>query len=148
MKPDGSMSSKQGRRSELDLMGMLVVLGLIFFHTGQIFYGGDFYVMNEPSSTAALVFVAFASLWGMPLMFLIAGIAIWHSLRKRTALEFVVERVKRLLIPFLVGLILVVPPQVYYGLKTDPSYQESYFQFFPRFFDSRITVWLVFCYVF
>jgi hypothetical protein len=66
--------AKTERRSELDLMGMLVVLGLVFFHTAQIFAGGDFYVMSEPPSTMALMLIAFASLWGMPFMFIITGI--------------------------------------------------------------------------
>jgi len=140
MKQDETISPRSQRRSELDLMGMLVVLGLIFFHTAQIFYGGDFYVMNEPASTIALVFISFASLWGMPLMFLIAGVAIWHSLRKRTAAEFVRERIQRLLIPFVVGLLLLVPPQVYYGLKADPSFQESFFQFYARYFNVQFAI--------
>lgn len=134
------MSTTVKRRSELDLMGMLVVVGLIFFHTGQIFYGGDFYVMNEPSSIAALVFVAFASLWGMPLIFLISGITAWYSLRKRTTGEFIRNRIRRLLIPFVTGLLLVVPPQVYYELKADPAYHESYLHFYPRFFDVQFSL--------
>lgn len=133
-------SAHSERRSELDLLGMLVVIGLVFFHTAQIFAGGDFYVMNEPSSIAALVIVAFASLWGMPLMFIVAGIAIWYSLRKRTLGEFVRERTKRLLIPFVVSVPLLIPPQVYYKLKSVPTYHETYAQFFPRFFDVRFDI--------
>ena len=70
---ESKSTPKTVRRSELDLMGMLIVLGLVLFHTAQIFTGGDFYVVNEPSSLLALLLVAFASLCGMPLMFLIAG---------------------------------------------------------------------------
>jgi hypothetical protein len=134
------MSTIVKRRSELDLMGMLVVLGLIFFHTGQIFFDTSFFVTNEPTSIAALVFVAFASLWGMPLIFLISGITAWYSLRKRNTAEFLRNRIRRLLIPFAAGLLLVVPPQVYYGLKADPTYHESYLQFYPRFFDVQFAL--------
>lgn len=134
------MSTENKRRGELEVMGMLVVFGLVFFHTAQIFYGGDFLVMNEPSSILALVFVAFASLWAMPLMFFISGITIWYSLRKRTTVGFIRNRIRRLFIPFVAGLILVVPPQVYYGLKVDPAYHESYLQFYPRFFDVQFAL--------
>lgn len=106
-------SAKPERRRELDAMGMLIVVGLVFFHTAQIFGGSDMYVQNEPPSMVALAFVAFASLWGMPLMFLMAGTAIWYSLRKRTVGEFVRERFRRLFVPFVVGLPLLAPPQVY-----------------------------------
>ena len=128
------------RRRELDMMGMLIVVGLVFFHSAQIFGGGDMYVQNEPPSMLALAFVAFASLWGMPLMFLMAGTAIWYSLRKRTVGEFVRERIRRLFIPFVVGLPLLVPPQVYCQLKRVPAYQESYLRFLPRFFHVRFTL--------
>ena len=40
--------TKPARRRELDAMGMLVVVGLVFFHSAQIFYYADFYVKNEP----------------------------------------------------------------------------------------------------
>ena len=136
--------AQPGRRSELDAMGMLVVVGLVFFHSAQIFYYGDFYVKNAPpdmrrvSQIASTLFVAFAGLWGMPLMFLIAGLAIWYSLRKRTAGQFVLERFRRLFIPLVVGALLLVPPMVYFGLKADLTYQETYLQFLPRFFNVRL----------
>jgi len=128
---------KPERRSELDAMGVVVVVGLIFFHSAEIFYGGDFFVQNEPPSMVALVAVAFASLWGMPLMFLIAGTSIWYSLRARTVGQFLRERVMRLLVPFVTGLLVVIPLQVYYRLKGDPAYAESYLGFYPRFFLVR-----------
>ena len=138
--------AKPSRRRELDMMGMVVVMGLVFFHSAQIFTYSDFYVKNEPpnmehlSQIVATVFIAFAGLWGMPLMFLIAGIAIFYSLRKRTTAEFIGERFRRLFIPLVVGTILLVPIQVYIGLKSDPAYDESYGQFLLRFFNVRLNL--------
>ena len=130
-------TAEPARRSELDLLGMAVVLGLVFFHALQIFSIGDFPVKNDPQSFAATALIAFASLWGMPLMMLMAGIAVWYSLRKRTTGDFVRNRVRRLLVPLVVSMPLFVPPQVYFGLLGDPAYRETYLQFFPRFFDLR-----------
>jgi glucan biosynthesis protein C len=137
--------AKTRRRRELDAMGMLVVVGLVFFHSAQIFYYADFYVKNEPpniqsvSQLVSTLLIAFAGLWGMPLLFLIAGLAIWYSLRKRTAGQFALERTRRLVIPLVVGTLLLVPPIVYYGLKSDPAYQETYLQFLPRFFNIQFS---------
>jgi hypothetical protein len=126
----------------MDVMGMAIVLGLVFFHTAQIFYPGWFPVKNAPPSLrevnqiVTLALVTFTGLWGMPLMFLIAGVATWYSLRKRTVGEFVRERFRRLFVPFVVGLVILVPPQVYYAtLQQDPTYHETYVQFYPRFFN-------------
>jgi hypothetical protein len=134
------------RRRELDAMGMLVVVGLVFFHSAQIFYFADFYVKNEPpniqsvSQLVSTLSIAFAGLWGMPLMFLIAGLAVWYSLRKRTAGQFALERARRLVVPLVVGTILLVPPIVYFGLKADPAYTETFLEFLPRFFNVQFSL--------
>ena len=140
------VGTKMERRRELDAMGLLVVVGLVFFHSAQIFYYADFFVKNEPpniqsvSQLVSTLLVAFAGLWGMPLLFLIAGLAIWYSLRKRSAGQFALERTRRLVIPLVVGTLLLVPPMVYYGQKSDPAYQETYLQFLPRFFNIQLSL--------
>jgi hypothetical protein len=133
------------RRHEMDLMGMLIVVGLVFFHSAQIFSGTEHYVENTQQGVAAGIvanlILAFASMWGMPLMMLIAGTAIWYSLRKRTAGQFLLNRVQRLLIPFLTGMVLVVPVVVWLGLKFHSlSYSGSYWQFLGRWFDIRFSL--------
>ena len=123
------------RRRDIDVTRELIVGSLVFFHTASIFAELDFYVKNEPPEPAVTFVIIFTALWGMPLLFTIAGFAIWHSLQKRTVAAFVRERLHRLFIPFIVGLLVIVPPQIYFQLCGDPAYQESYAQFYPRFFD-------------
>jgi hypothetical protein len=74
--PDTAPQTQPTRRRELDAMGALVVLGLVFFHSAMIFDRLDWFIQNEPSSDLALLFTGFGSMWGMPLMFIIAGMAI------------------------------------------------------------------------
>jgi hypothetical protein len=38
------------------------------------------------------------------------------------------------------GILIVLPPQVYYWLKKNPMYDQSYFQFYPRFFNVRFAI--------
>ena len=128
------------RRRDLDVAREVIVGSLIFFHTARIFDDLDFYVKSDPPYPAVSIGVIFAAFWGMPLLFSIAGFAIWHSLEQRTVGAFVLERFKRLLVPLVVGLLLIAPPQVYYQLCSDPAYQESYLQYYPRFFDIRLTI--------
>jgi glucan biosynthesis protein C len=133
------------RRREMDLMGLTIVVGLVFFHSAQIFSGTDHYVENTQqgmaTGLAANLFLAFGSMWGMPLMMLIAGTAIWYSLRKRTGGQFLLNRVRRLLIPFVTGMVLVFPPVVWFSLKFHlPSYSGNYWQFLGRWFDVRFSL--------
>ncbi len=121
------------RRRDLDVARESIVASLIFFHTARLFDDLGFYVKNEPQEPAVTFIVILAAFWGMPLMFSIAGFAIWHSLEKRTAVAFVRERLKRLLIPFVFSLLVLVPPQVYYhssysryGSFNDNSFESQY----------------------
>ena len=123
------------RRRDLDVVRELVVGSLIFFHTARIFDDIEFYVKNDTLNPALSYLVILLALWGMPLVFLIAGFAIWHSLQKRSLAEFARERFQRLCIPFIIVLLLLVPPQTYFRLASDPAYQASYIDFLPRFFD-------------
>lgn len=77
----------------------------------------------------------------MPLMMLIAGTAVWYSLRKRTVGQFLLNRIQRLFIPFVTGMVLVFPPVVWVALKFhQPSYSGDYWQFLGRFFDVRFSL--------
>ncbi|HEX6799689.1 MAG TPA: acyltransferase [Ktedonobacterales bacterium] len=105
---------KPVRRNELDWLRTFAVLGLIPFHAAVIFTTGSMdYVKNAETSRGVDVFVAFISTWGMPLIFLIAGAGARFALQVRTPPHFVRERFTRLVIPFLVGMLAVVPLQVY-----------------------------------
>jgi hypothetical protein len=123
------------RRHDLDVTRELIVASLFIFHTARIFDAFPFYVKNEPAVYALSFIVVLVVFWGMPLMFVIAGFAIRRSLQQRTVAGFVRERLLRLLVPFITGLLLLAPPQVYYRLCTDPAYRESFIRFYPRFFD-------------
>jgi glucans biosynthesis protein C len=119
---------------------VLVVGGLIAFHTACIFVPGHFSVPNQPTTFAILMLVFFARLWGMPLLFAVAGAGVWHSLRERTAGDFARERLRRLLPPLVVGVLFLVPPQVYFLLPARGHDPGSYWQFMGRFLDLRLAV--------
>ena len=80
------------RRRDLDLMRMFVVVGLVFFHSARVFDTGEFYVKSDPTSEVVSIGISFAALWGMPLLFVVAGMGIWYSLRSRTPNAFAQKR--------------------------------------------------------
>jgi peptidoglycan/LPS O-acetylase OafA/YrhL len=105
--PDGGTTVERApaRRGELDLLRALVVVGLVFFHSAVIFGPGEFPVKAETEHLVATVFLAFGATWGMPLLFTISGIGVWYSLRSRGPAGFARERLRRLGVPLLVGLL-------------------------------------------
>jgi len=111
---------------------MLVVF---YFHSARFFDEGWWHIKNEQVSLGMAVFTGFVSQWIMPLFFLISGAASWFSLRFRTGGQYALERVKRLLIPFIFGTLVIIPPQVYLERIHNAQFHGSYLQFYPHFFE-------------
>jgi hypothetical protein len=127
------MSGRE-RRGELDALRALVVVGLVLFHTAVIFGAGEFPVKAAAENRVATVLLAFGATWGMPLLFLISGMGIWYSLRSRGPLAFARERLRRLGVPLLTGLLVLVPLQDYLGLRRVGG-TGSFAGFYARFWD-------------
>jgi len=71
----------------------------------------------------------------MPVMFLVSGAAAWFALRSRSAGSFVNERMGRLLIPLAFGVLIIVPPQVYFERIFKQQFDGSIIAFYPHFFQ-------------
>src|SRR5512132_571334 len=124
------------RRPELDLMRALVVAGLVVFHSAVVFASGTSWFVNDPRpSPGFTVFLLWGSLWGMPLLFVVSGMGARYALRSRTAGAFIRERLGRLLVPLLTGLVLLVAPMFYLSRVDQPGFHESYWRFWLRFLN-------------
>jgi surface polysaccharide O-acyltransferase-like enzyme len=136
MEGDGAASE---RRSDLDWMRILAVLLLIPFHTARIFDTFEtFYVKNGTLSPwLSYVVVYFLGKWHMPLLFLLAGASSWYALRFRSGGKYAAERLKRLMVPFVFGTLVVVPPQMYFALLHRAGAPGSYLNYYPTFFQLR-----------
>lgn len=124
------------RRMDIAWLRILAVLLLFPFHTARVFdVWSDFYVKNDQLSAGLTWFIAFMEPWHMPLLFLLAGAATWFALGKRSGRAYAGERVKRLLVPFLFGLLVLIPPQSYLGLLSHSGSAPGYFSWLPQFFQ-------------
>ncbi|SFB96278.1 acyltransferase family protein [Streptomyces aidingensis] len=128
------------RRSELDALRALVVIGLVFFHSALVFDSrDDFYIKNDTTTDATMIAAGLAVVWAMPLLFLIAGVGSRHSLRRRGPRGFAAGRLRRLGVPLLFALLVLLPVPQWLRLRAaDPGYRESYPEFWPRFFDVHL----------
>ncbi|QOV33579.1 acyltransferase family protein [Streptomyces ferrugineus] len=123
------------RRGELDTLRVLVVLGLVFFHSALVFSpDDDFYVKNAETTGAVTVLAGFGVVWAMPMLFLVAGLGSRHSIRRRGAARFTRERLLRLGVPLVVATVVLCPLPQWLRLRAaDPGYDESYGRFWLRF---------------
>jgi hypothetical protein len=117
-------------------MRALVVAGLVVFHSAVVFASGTSWFVNDPRpSPGFTVFLLWGSLWGMPLLFLVSGMGARYALRSRSAGSFVRERLGRLLVPLLTGLVLLVAPMFYLNRLGGPGFHEPYWRFWLRFLN-------------
>jgi heme/copper-type cytochrome/quinol oxidase subunit 2 len=96
--------------------------------------------MNSSLDLGFTLFDVFISGWIMPLFFVISGVAVYFSIGKRGALQFVRDRFLRLLVPFLtVGLLGILSVNAYYDAVFHEKFSGDFLSFylgpyFARFF--------------
>ena len=102
------------RKHYLDNLRGLTILLLFPFHIFRIYdmWDDKFYIFGEELLIPS-IFNSFLRFWIMPLLFAVAGLSSHYAMKKRNAGEYIKERVSKLLIPFISGLVLIVPIQPY-----------------------------------
>ncbi len=128
------------RKYYIDNIRWMIILLLVPYHAAMAWnvWGEPNYIYFESSKIISSI-VVFFSPYFMPLMFFIAGISMRYALQKRTIGQYVLERTKKLLIPFIFGTVLIMPPVTYIADKFNYGYQGNLFRhyavFFTRFTD-------------
>lgn len=128
------------RKHYIDNLRWIILLILIPYHTAMAWntWGEPNYVFFEGNRLISSIIVFFSPYF-MPLLFVLAGVSTKFALKKRTKKEYLVERVKRLLVPFLFGTILLMPIMAYIADKFNCFYSggflEHYVIFFTKYTD-------------
>ena len=126
------------RRYYLDWLRIVATLLLIPYHSALIFKPHviySYYLENSTTHPGFELFIRFVNQWFMPLFFFIAGAAAKYSLDSRSKQEYCFERLKRLLIPFLFGIFVLLPPIGYFTfLNHHQNVKISFLQYYPLFF--------------
>lgn len=123
------------RKHYLDNLKWMILLILIPYHTAMAWnvWGEPNYIFFEGNRAISSI-VVFFSPYFMPLLFVLAGIGTKFALKKRTGKEYIAERVKRLLVPFLFGTVVLMPIMTYIADKFNYSYNGGFFQHYAVFF--------------
>ncbi len=124
------------RRYDIDWLRVLGMLVVFLFHCARFFDDEDWHVKNEDLSVAASAFVFVTVQWMMPLFFMVSAFASHVVLGFRGPGEYLVSRVKRLLIPFLFGtFVVLIPVQVWIERVSHGQYEGPFLRWYPRYFE-------------
>ena len=123
------------RKHYIDNLRWLAVLMLFPYHIFMIYntFGESFYIKG-PDIGLTSGFIVATGRWFMPLLFAIAGTSSAYALKKRTTVEYLKERITKLLIPLIFGVLLIVPPQTYFAERYHNGYTGGYFEQYILFF--------------
>ncbi len=127
--------NQKGRQYYLDSLRILLILTVFLYHIGMIFNSSDWHIKNDITceyKSMLWYIMVYLGRWRMPLLILISGAGTFFAFGKRTAGQFLKERFKRLFIPLLAGIFILVPVQVY--LERADQY-VSLLDYYPHMFE-------------
>ena len=113
---DSALSTE--RRHEIDALRVLVLLLLIPFHSliGFSPFAKPFLTpQNDELLVWALPLMSLTATWRIPILFVVSGMAVWFSLRRLSANQVLLHRLKRITGPLVLGWFVMGPFLLYTG---------------------------------
>lgn len=123
------------RKHYIDNLRWIAILLLIPYHAAMAWnvWKEPNYIFFEGNKIISSIIV-FSSPYFMPLLFLLAGISTNFALQKRTVKQYILERIKKLLIPFIFGTLCLMPVMTYIADKFNFGYSGNFFSHYGIFF--------------
>ncbi|HVI46394.1 MAG TPA: acyltransferase family protein [Chitinophaga sp.] len=126
------------RQAYLDWLRIIAIIGVLILHSGMP-YATDlgWHIRNATTSNVLLEVNVFLHRFRMPLLFFISGTVSYYMLQRRSGGGFIGLRFRRLFIPLVVGMLLIVPPQVYMERLTQ-GFKGNFWDFYPTIFTTGV----------
>lgn len=145
-----STQSPVARHADLDALRVIAIALLHLFHVGMMFNAWRWHVKNDVLLPGLTVPWEILHAFRMPLLMVVAGAGTTLALRRRSLGAFAGERARRLLLPLVFAMFVVVPPQIfverivqglchptYLEVLAIPRFQGSYLDFYPMVLQFR-----------
>lgn len=112
------------RRYDIDWLRVITIGLLLIYHVAITFQPWAMFVgfiRSDEMLESLWKPMTMLNVWRIPLLFYVSGMGVYFAIRKRTWAELLLERSKRILIPFVFGIVAIVPLHIlvfqkYYNL--------------------------------
>jgi hypothetical protein len=121
------------RLTELDWLRIIAFGLLIAYHAGMVYVSWGFHVKSPRLVPALEPWMTLLNPWRMSLLFVVSGAATGLMIERGRGLAR--SRSRRLLLPLLFGVAVVVPPQAYVEVVQKLHYTGSYLDFLKLYFS-------------
>lgn len=125
---NSQIKSINERKHYIDWLRVLAFGLLFLFHSWRPFDQFPWHIKNEEQNVIFDLLTMFTHGWRMFLIFLVSGAGTWFALRSRKK-AFVMDRIKRLVVPFIFGIVLIIPPQRFYEWVMFRDFTGNYLDF-------------------
>jgi glucans biosynthesis protein C len=107
----------------------VIAFGLLFvFHIFRLFDTYPWHFKNNETSIYFNYIVEFMHSWRMYIIFLVSGAGTYFAMKSKRE-KFLSGRVKRLVIPYIFGMLILIPPQKFYEAIQQSGFEGSYLAF-------------------
>jgi hypothetical protein len=117
----------------LDWVRVIAFFILILYHVGMYYVTWGWHVKSPYASDALEPYMMLSSPWRLALLFMVAGVASSFMAARMKAGRFVGQRSRRLLLPLVFGMLVIVPPQSYCEVVEKLGYTGSYAGFMRQY---------------
>jgi peptidoglycan/LPS O-acetylase OafA/YrhL len=131
-----SVTPLSSRQTYIDWLRIFAIIGVLLFHSAMPYVAGwEWHIKNPQTSNTLLELNDFMSRWRMPLLFFISGAVSYFMLQRYNGSAFLGQRFLRLFVPLIVGILVIVPPQIYLE-RVVAGYQGNFWQFYLHMFKT------------
>lgn len=104
------------RRYDIDWLRVIAIGLLLIYHVAISFQPwGVFigFIQNSESMDWVWIPMSMLNVWRIPILFFISGMGVYLALGRRNIKALLIERSKRILLPYLFGVVAIVPLHVF-----------------------------------
>lgn len=103
------------RRYDIDWLRVIAITLLLVYHIGLAFQPwGVFigFIQNSEQIKGLWAPMSMLNIWRIPLLFFVSGMGVCFAIQRRNWKQLLLERSRRILLPFIFGLLAIVPVHI------------------------------------
>lgn len=143
------------RRYDIDWLRVIAIGLLLLYHVTIGFQKWGLmigFITNDDSLDTLWIPMAMLNVWRIPILFFVSGMGVYFAIQKREWKQLLKERTIRIFIPYIFGIIAIVPIhmyllQLYYNFETSYTANPSHLWFLGNIFAYVIILLPIFTYL-
>jgi len=133
-KPENTPLLQSERLHYIDNLKALIILFLVPLHTCEAFHVEHTFFIDGADHMFPTMIYAFLITFMMSVLFVFAGMSAVYSLKRRGTKGFFLNRCKKLLLPFAISLVTLLPSVAWFILKNHTDFDGTFFDAYIFFF--------------